>query len=229
MGVKISLTKKLLFQSIFKFFLGVFLVGASIFVSAGTFNYYNAWLFMAVLFIPMFCAGIVLMIKNPKLLESRLDAKERLKNQDVIIKLSGLMFFVGFVIAGLDFRFKWIVLSRWISYVFLIIFLLGYIVFAEVLRENSHLSRVIKVEKDQKIIDSGLYGIIRHPMYTSTIILFLSMPLILGSIISFFVFLIYPILIYFRILGEEKFLKEKLVGYTEYMKKVKYRLIPFIW
>jgi protein-S-isoprenylcysteine O-methyltransferase Ste14 len=184
---------------------------------------------MGVLFVPMFIAGIVMMIKNPKLLASRLDAKEKQKEQGLVIKLSGLMFIVGFVLAGLDFRFKWFQLPPVISYVASVIFILSYLMWAEVLRENTYLSRTIKVQEGQSVVDSGLYGIIRHPMYSATIILFLSMPLILGSLISFFVFLLYPVLIIIRIINEEKLLEKELIGYTEYKKKVKYRLIPFIW
>ena len=184
---------------------------------------------MGVLFIPMFIAGIIMMIKNPKLLASRLDVKEKQKNQGIVIKMSGLMFIVGFILAGLDFRFKWLELPSWITYLFSFIFIIFYIMFGEVLRENTYLSRTIKVEEDQKVIDKGLYSIVRHPMYTASIFMFLSMPLILGSLISFFVFLIYPILIVIRIIGEEKLLINELSGYDKYIKKVKYRLIPFVW
>lgn len=223
------MTKKLFFEALFKFLLGVLLIGLFIFLPAGTFNYLNGWIFMGVLFIPMFIAGIVMMIKNPKLLASRLDAKEKQKEQGLVIKLSGLMFILGFVLAGLDFRFKWFQLPPVISYVASVIFILSYLMWAEVLRENTYLSRTIKVQEGQNVVDSGLYGIIRHPMYSATIILFLSMPLILGSLISFFIFLLYPVLIIIRIINEEKLLEKELIGYTEYKKKVKYRLIPFIW
>lgn len=223
------MTKKLFFQAILKFLLGVILVGLLIFIPAGTINFFNGWLLMAVLFIPMLIVGIIMMIKNPKLLQSRLDAKERLKKQGVIIILCGIMFVTGFVLAGLDFRFGWVVLPSWVSFLAVVLFLLSYIMFGEVLRENTFLSRTIKVEDKQKLVDTDLYGVVRHPMYSATIVLFLCMPLILGSIISFFVFLIYPILIVCRINGEEKFLEKELAGYKEYQKKVKYRLIPFIW
>ena len=223
------MTKGLFFQALFKFILGVVIIGLLIFVPAGTLEYINGWIFMGVLFIPMFIAGIVMMIKNPKLLALRLDAKEKQKEQGIVIKLSGLMFIIGFILAGLDFRFKWFILPPIVSYIFGGVFILAYIMWAEVLRENTYLSRTIKVEKDQKIIDSGLYGIVRHPMYFATIVLFLSMPLVLGSLISFFVFLIYPVLIIVRIINEEKLLEEQLEGYVEYKKKVKYRIIPFIW
>lgn len=220
---------KLFFEAIFKFLLGVILIGLLIFLPAGTLEYINGWIFMGVLFIPMLIAGIVMMIKNPELLAKRLDAKEKQKEQGIVIKLSGLMFIVGFVLAGLDFRFKWIELPQLVTYIASGFFLLSYIMWAEVLRENTYLSRTIKVEEGQTVVDTGLYGIVRHPMYTATIVLFLSMPLVLGSLISFFVFLMYPILIIFRIINEEKLLEEELVGYKEYKKKVKYRIIPFIW
>lgn len=223
------MTKKLFFQAIFKFLLGIILVGVLIFLPAGTIEYINGWIFMGVLFIPMFIAGIIMMFKNPKLLASRLDAKEKQKEQGILIKLSGLMFIVGFILAGLDYRFKWIVLPEYITYIFAVVFLLAYVMWAEVLRENTYLSRTIKVEENQKVVDTGLYGLVRHPMYTATIFLFLSMPLVLGSLISFFVFLFYPILIIFRIIHEERFLEKELEGYVEYKKKVKYRIIPFIW
>lgn len=220
---------KLLFQALIKFILGVVIIGALIFISAGTLEYKNGWVFMGILFIPMFFAGIIMLIKNPELLKSRLDAKEKQKDQSVIIKLSGIMFIVGFILAGLDFRYKWLVIPSWIPYVFSVIFLLAYLMWAEVLRENTYLARTIKVSEGQKVIDTGLYGIIRHPMYTATLLLFLSMPLVLGSLISFFVFLFYPILIVIRIINEERFLEEELDGYKEYKMKVKYRLIPFVF
>ena len=223
------MTKKLFFEAVFKYLLGVFLIGLLLFIPAGTIKYLNGWLFMGVLFIPMFVAGIVMMIKNPKLLASRLDAKEKQKEQNIVVKLSGLMFVVGFILAGLDFRFNWISIPTWVSYAFSVVMLLAYLMWAEVLRENTYLSRTIKVEENQTVIDKGLYGIVRHPMYSATLLLFLSMPLILGSLISFFVFLFYPILISIRIINEEKLLEEQLSGYIEYKKKVKYRLIPFIW
>ena len=223
------MTKKLFFEAILKFICGIILIGLLIFIPAGTVYYFNGWLFMGILFIPMLIAGIIMMIKNPSLLKSRLDAKEKQKEQNLLIKLSGLMFIVGFILAGLDFRFKWLELPTFIPYIFACLFLLAYLMWAEVLRENTYLARTIKVTDGQKVIDTGLYGIIRHPMYTATLILFLSMPLVLGSLISFFVFLFYPILIICRIINEEKFLEKELNGYKEYKKKVKYRLIPFIW
>ena len=223
------MTRKLLYQAILKFILGIAIVGILLFLPAGTFNYWNAWLLMGILFIPMFFAGIVMMVKNPELLKRRLNAKEEQPEQSLVIKLSGLMFILGFVIAGLNFRFKWIMLSDWISWVGVAIFLFSYLLYAEVLRENTYLSRTIEVQKGQKVIDTGLYGIVRHPMYTVTIFLFLSMPLVLGSIISFVVFLAYPIIIAKRIRNEEAVLEKDLDGYIEYKKKVRYKVIPFLW
>lgn len=223
------MTIKLFLEAIIKFLLGIILVGLLIFIPAGTINYINGIIFMIVLFVPMFIAGVFMMIFNPKLLASRLNAKEKQKEQGVVIKLSGLMFIFGFIIAGLDYRFNWFKLPISFSYIASTVFIIGYCIFAEVLRENTYLSRTIKVEKSQKLIDTGLYSIVRHPMYFATILLFLSMPLILGSIFSFFVFLIYPILIGIRAVNEEKILEDELPGYKEYKKKVKYRIIPFIW
>jgi len=220
---------KLFFESILKFLLGTILVGILVFLPAGTLNYFNGWLFMGILFIPMLLAGIFMMIKNPSLLKSRLDAKEKQKTQSLVIKLSGLMFVVGFVLAGLDFRFKWFEIPRLVSYIASGTLLFGYILWGIVLKQNTYLSRTIKVEKNQKVIDTGLYSIVRHPMYTASIILFLSMPLVLGSLISLGVFIFYPILIITRIINEEKVLENELQGYKEYKKKVKYRLIPFIF
>lgn len=221
--------KELFYQAILKFVLGVVVIGMLIFLPAGTFDYWNAWLFMGILFIPMLFGGIAMMIKNPKLLKKRLKAKEQQSEQNLVIKLSGLMFVMGFVMAGLNFRFQWIVLPDWVLWVSAIIFLLSYLLYAEVLRENTYLSRTVEVQDGQKVIDTGLYGIVRHPMYSVTIILFLSMPLVLGSIISFVIFLTYPIIIAKRISNEEAVLEKGLEGYAEYKKKVKYKVIPFIW
>lgn len=223
------MTKKLFFQALIKFTLGIVIIFLLIFIPAGTLTYLNGWIFMGILFIPMLIAGIVMMIKNPQLLKSRLDAKEKQKEQNIVIKLSGLMFIIGFITAGLDFRYSWFELPSIITYIAIIIFLLSYLMWAEVLRENTYLTRTIKVTEGQTVIDKGLYAVIRHPMYTASIFLFLSMPLVLGSLISFFIFLLYPVLIIIRIINEEKFLEKELEGYTEYKKKVKYRLIPFIW
>lgn len=223
------MTKELFFQAVLKFVLGVIVIGILIFLPAGTFHYWNAWMFMGILFIPMLFAGIVMMFKNPELLKKRLNAKEQQSEQNLVIKLSGLMFVIGFVIAGLNFRFQWIILPDWVSWAGVAIFLFSYLLYAEVLRENTYLSRAVEVQDGQKVIDSGLYGIVRHPMYSVTIILFLSMPLVLGSIISFAIFLTYPLIIAKRIRNEEAVLEENLDGYIEYKKKVKYKLIPFIW
>ncbi len=223
------MNEKLFFTAIIRFIMGVILVGVLLFLPAGTFEYWNAWLFMGLLFIPMFIAGIIMMIKNPMLLKSRLDVKEKEKTQKYVILSSGLMFLTGFIIAGLNYRFSWIVMPKVIVIIASIIFLISYILYAEVLRENTYLSRTIKVQENQKVVDTGLYGIVRHPMYSITLILFLSMPLILGSIISFVIFLVYPVIISKRIINEEEVLEKELVGYKEYKKKVKYRLIPYIW
>ena len=220
---------KLFLKAIVKYFFGVILIGSLLFIPAGTLNYWNAWLFMGILFIPMFIVGIILMIKNPMLLKSRLDVKEKEKEQKQVILYSGLMFLVGFITAGLNYRFSWIIIPNIIVIISLILFIIFYILYAEVLRENTYLSRTIKVQENQKIIDTGLYGIVRHPMYSITLILFLTMPLILGSIISFIIFLIYPFIISKRIKNEEEVLERELEGYKEYKKKVKYKLIPYIW
>lgn len=223
------MTKELFWNAIGKFTLGLLLAGLLVFVPAGTLAYHQGWLFMGILFIPMFLAGIVMMAKNPELLRKRLDAKEKQRDQGLVIKLSGLMFLAGFVLAGLDFRFSWIPVPNWISYTAAAVFLTAYLMYAEVLRENAYLSRTVQVQAGQKVIDTGLYGIVRHPMYSATILLFLAMPLVLGSVLSFGVFLIYPFLIAFRIQGEERLLEAELEGYAEYKQKVKYKLIPFVW
>lgn len=223
------MTFKLFISAILKFLLGVLLVGALIFLPAGSLNYYYGWLLMGILFIPMFLAGIVMMVKNPSLLSSRLNAKEKLKEQSMVVKLSGLMFICGFVVAGLNFRFNWYILPLPIVILGCVLFLIAYILYAIVLKQNTYLSRTIKVVDNQKVIDTGLYGIVRHPMYSATLLLFLSMPLVLGSVFSLIIFLLYPFIIAFRIKSEERFLLKELNGYEEYTKKVKYRLIPFIW
>ena len=223
------MTKNLFFQAVIKFILGFLLVGLLIFLPAGTINFPNGWLFIGVLFMPIFIMGVVLMIQNPELLQKRLDAKESQKEQNLVIKLSALMFLVGFILPGLGFRFGWYSLPYPVTLAASVIFLLAYLMFAEVLRENTYLSRTIEVQENQTVIDTGLYGIVRHPMYAVTLALFLSMPLILGSLISFVIFLAYPFIIAARIKNEEKVLTEGLEGYAEYKDKVKYRLIPFIW
>ena len=223
------MTIKLYVQAITKFLLGVISVGLLLFLPAGTVSFFNGWLFMGILFVPMFFAGIVMMFKNPKLLESRLCAKETQKEQSLVVKVSGLMFIAGFIVAGLGFRFNWYTLPKSVVIGAVVVFLVAYILYAEVLRENTYLSRTIEVRENQKVIDTGLYGIVRHPMYSVTLLLFLSMPLVLGSIYSLLIFLAYPFIIAKRIKNEEEFLEKELNGYREYKQKVKYRLIPFIW
>ena len=223
------MTKELFFQAIFKFLAGVILFGLLLFLPAGTLYYWNAWLLMGILFVPMFLAGVVMMFKNPNLLRKRLNSKEKENEQNLVIKLSGLMFVLGFMVAGLNFRFQRTVLPGWVSWAAAIVFQLAYLLYAEVLRENTFLSRTIEVQENQTVIDTGLYGIVRHPMYSVTIILFLAMPLVLGSLISFVIFLVYPFIISKRICNEEKVLEEGLDGYGEYKKKVKYKVIPFLW
>ena len=223
------MTVKLFISAITKFLLGVILVGLLLFLPAGTLNWFGGWLFMAILFIPMFCAGVVMMIKNPGLLASRLDAKEKRGKQSIVVKLSGLMFLCGFIVAGLGVRFDWYRLPTPVCIGGAVAFIIAYILYAEVLRENTYLSRTIEVREGQKVIDTGLYGIVRHPMYSVTLLLFLSMPIVLGSLWSLLIFLVYPFIIAARLKDEEKFLEEELEGYREYKQKVKYRLIPFIW
>ena len=223
------MTAKLFFQAIIKFLLGVVLVGLLIFLPAGSFAYINGWILMGVLFVPMFLAGIIMMFINPELLEKRLNAKEKQKEQGLVVKLSGLMFIIGFVLAGLGYRFNWFTVPMGVSIGAAVVFMIAYVIYAEVLRENTYLSRTIEVQENQKVIDTGLYGIVRHPMYSATLLLFLSMPLVLGSVYSLAVFLAYPLLIAKRIKGEEELLKNQLDGYNDYTKKVKYRLIPFVW
>ena len=223
------MNKKLFLKAISRYIMGVILVSILLLVPAGTIYYWNAWLFMGMLFIPMLIVGIILMFKNPMLLESRLDVKEKENEQKQVIVYSGLMFLLGFIIAGLNFRFSWSILPDIVIIISSILFLIAYSLYGEVLRENTYLSRTVGVQKNQKVIDTGLYGTVRHPMYAITIILFLTMPLILGSIISFIIFLMYPIIIVKRIKNEEEVLEKELKGYREYKKKVKYRLLPFIW
>lgn len=223
------MTKELFIQAIVKFSLGMILVGLLIFLPAGTIMFWNGWLLMGILFVPMFFAGIVMMCKSPELLKKRLQAKEEQKEQSTVVKMSGLMFLLGFLAAGLGVRFDWYLLPEEAVIAAAIVFLLAYVMYAEVLRENAFLSRTIEVQENQKVIDTGLYGIVRHPMYSATLLLFLSMPFVLGSVYSFFIFLAYPLIIVKRIKGEEEFLEKELLGYAEYKQKVKYRLIPFIW
>jgi protein-S-isoprenylcysteine O-methyltransferase Ste14 len=220
---------KLLFQACIKLFSGLLLAGFVLFVPAGTFRFWNAWLFIAVLFISMFILGIVLLIKKPELLAKRLNTKEKETEQKSVVILSSIMFIAGFVIAALDFRFGWVHIPVWLVGAATLIFLIAYGLYAEVMRENAYLSRTIEVQENQKVIDTGLYGIVRHPMYSVTLLLFLAIPIILGSAISFIIFLFYPVLIVKRIRNEERILEAGLDGYMDYKKCVKYRLIPFVW
>ena len=208
---------------------GAIIIALLLFIPAGSIKYSSAWLFLGILFVPMIIAGIVLMIKNPSLLEKRLNAKEEQSEQKLVLILSAVMFLSAFIVAGLNFRFKWHELPLWEIIAAAVIFLFAYILYAEVLRENEYLSRTVEVQENQKVVDTGLYGIVRHPMYMSTVLLFLTMPLVLGSIISFVIILLYIPIIVIRIRNEEKVLEEGLEGYSDYKKKVKYRLVPFIW
>ena len=220
---------KLFLQALSKFLIGLIIICMLLFIPAGTLNYPNGWLFIALLFIPMFIAGIIMFIMAPDLLRRRLNAKEEEEEQKLVLLLSGIMFLLAFILAGLNFRFGWFKLPAIAIIMASIIFLIAYAMYAEVLRENEYLSRTVEVSENQKVVDTGLYGLVRHPMYTSTIFLFLSMPLVLDSIFSFIVMLIYPIIIIFRIKNEEEFLEKELMGYKEYKEKVKYRLIPYLW
>lgn len=220
---------KLFVQAITKIAAGILLMGLLLFWPAGSLSFFNGWLLMGILFVPMFFAGIVLMVKNPDLLKKRLRGKEKLHEQSVVIGLSGLMFTAGFVLAGLGFRFGWYMLPQKVSAAGAVVFLAAYALYGEVLRENAYLSRTIEVQENQKVVDTGLYGIVRHPMYAATLLLFLSMPVVLGSVYAFFVFCAYPFIIAKRIKSEEAFLEKELPGYREYEKKVKYRMIPYVW
>ena len=221
--------KKLFFQAMTKYISGLLLVAMLLFLPAGTFAFPQAWILLAVLFLPMALAGVVMMRWNPDLLRRRLNMKEEQEEQKGVILFSGLMFLAAFILAGLNYRYQWYVLPLWISSVAAAIFLMGYLLFAEVLRENAYLSRTVEVQEDQKVIDTGLYGIVRHPMYMSTLILFLAMPVILGSPLSFVIMLLYIPIIGVRMNNEEKVLEEGLEGYTEYKNRVRYRVFPFIW
>ena len=223
------MTKQLLIQAIFKTGSGAILMGLLLFLPAGTVHYWNAWLLLAILFLPMLVVGIVLMRKAPDLLRKRLNTKETESDQITVIIGSSAMFVSGFILAGLDFRFGWLPLPRWVSIAAAVVFLIAYALYVEVLRENAYLSRTVEIQENQKVIDTGLYGIVRHPLYSVTLLLFLSIPLVLGSPISLVVFLFYPFLIAKRIRNEEQVLEAGLEGYTEYKTRVKYRIIPFIW
>ena len=220
---------KLLLSALIKFLFGLVLVGAILFLPAGSFSYTGAWLFIALLFIPMIFLGVALFIKAPELLEKRLSAKEKEDTQKGVVALSGLLFLGGFIVAGIDYRFGWSHVPTWLVVVSSVVLLVSYALYAEVMRENAYLSRTIEVQQGQKVVDTGLYGVVRHPMYAVTVWLFLSIPLVLGSFWSLLCFAHYPILMIVRILNEEKVLTEGLDGYADYKKKVKYRLLPFIW
>ena len=220
---------KLFSQAIQKFLGGLLLVGVLLFLPAGTFAYPQAWLLIGILFIPMFIAGLILMKISPDRLRRRLNVREEQAEQKTVIMLSGLMFLAAFIAAGLNFRFRWIVLPDWVSYASAVVFLLAYALYGEVIRENVWLSRTIEVQENQEVVSTGMYSIVRHPMYMTTLLLFLSMPLVLGSVLSFVIMLSYIPIIAARIRNEEKVLEQGLKGYAEYKKKVRYKVIPFVW
>ena len=220
---------KLLFNALSKFLAGFVLIALMLFLPAGTLNYFGAWLFISVLFIPIFLMGVILFIKSPGLLEKRLSSKEKEKTQKGVIALAGLIFPAGFVVSAFDFRFSWSSVPIWLSYASAVLFIIGYALFAEVARENAYLSRTVEVQKGQKVVSTGLYGAVRHPMYLATLFMFLPIPLMLGSFWGLIPFAFYPAIIAVRIVNEEKVLTEGREGYSEYRKKVKYRLIPFVW
>ena len=209
--------------------LGAVILGLLLFLPAGSLSFWQGWLFMGILLVPMFVAGLIMMAKNPELLRKRLSAKEGEKEQKLVVALSGLIFIAVFLVAGFNWRYRWILLPDWAVWISAMVFLVCYLLYAEVLRENTYLSRTIEVQENQKVIDTGLYGIVRHPMYSATTLLFLSMPLVLASPISFAIMLLYIPLLVKRIRNEEKVLEEGLAGYKEYKRRVKYKLIPFIW
>jgi len=221
--------KQLFKEAIAKVSAGIVLMALLLFLPAGTVRYPGGWRLMTVLFIPMVIAGFVMMAKNPELLRRRLDAREKESEQKTVVALSGVMFLAGFIAAGLDFRFGWSQMPGWATATGTVLFLLSYLLYAEVLRENAYLSRTIKVQENQKVVDTGLYGVVRHPMYAATIVLFLSMPLVLGSLVCFVIFLVYPILIAKRIRNEEEVLERELTGYKEYKQRIRWRVIPFLW
>ena len=223
------MTPKLFLQALTKFVLGLLMIGLLLFLPAGTFYFWQAWLFIGILFVPMFIAGIVLMIRQPELLRKRLDAKEQQQEQKWVVALSGLMFISVFVVAGLNRRFGWFLLPDWAVYIATAIFLVAYAMYAEVMRENVWLSRTVEVQENQQVVSTGLYGIVRHPMYAATLLLFLSMPLVLASPWSFVIMLLYIPIIALRIRNEEQVLERELKGYTEYKQRVRYKVIPFIW
>ena len=220
---------KLLINGLTKLILGIVLIGCMLFLPAWTLNYFGAWLFCGVLFIPVIIMGVVMYFKAPALLEKRLNNREKEGAQKGVVALSGLMFIGIFVVSSLDFRFGWSSVPMWAPIAAAVLFLVGYGIFAEVMRENAFLSRTVEVQEDQKVVSTGLYGIVRHPMYLATLLMFLPMPIILQSFWGLIPVAIYPVLIVIRIINEEKVLRSGLEGYAEYTKRVKYRLIPFIW
>lgn len=220
---------RLLLRALIKYLVGVVIVGALLFLSAGSVEYWQGWLFMAVLFIPVFIVGIVMLMRSPELLEKRLNAKERTSEQSLVVKLSGLLFVALFSLSGLNWRYGWLLLPEWAVWSAVVLFLAGYMLYAEVLRENAYLSRTIEVQAGQRVIDTGLYAVVRHPMYTATILLFLAMPLVLSSPLSFALMLLYIPIIIKRIKHEEALLERELEGYSDYMRRVRYRLIPYIY
>ena len=219
----------LIITALTKFLAGFLLLSFLLFLPAGTIHWPRAWLLIGILFLPMLAVGVVLFLKNPGLLQKRLDAKESRKTQSSLVRASGVMFLLGFIAAGLDFRFSWFPLPVGVSIAAAVLFLCGYAMYAEVLRENTYLARTIRVEDGQRVIDTGLYGVIRHPMYAATVLMFCSMPLVLGSGIAFVTFLVYPLILSKRIGNEEELLRRELAGYEEYTRKVKYRMIPYLW
>ena len=219
----------LLVQSLKKFIAGFVAIGVLLFWPAGTLHYWNAWLFVAVLFVPMLLLGIVMLFKSPKLLEKRLDAKEKVDEQKWVVALSGIMFLAAFLVAGLNFRYSWHSLPDYVVWISVGVFLLSYLMYAEVMRENAFLSRTIEIQENQKVVGTGLYGVVRHPMYSATLLMFLSIPLILGSLISFVIMLAYVPIIAIRMRSEEKILEEGLEGYKDYKQRVRYKVIPFVW
>jgi len=223
------MTFKLFIEALIKYIIGIILVGLLIFIPAGSIDFTKGWLFIGLLFIPMFIVGIILIIFNPKLLEIRLNAKEKENDQKKVILLSGIVFIVGFIICGLNYRFNWFKMPYRLTNIFSIMFLLFYFLYCEILRENTFLSRTIEVRKNDKVVDTGFYAVVRHPMYAITLMLFLLIPLVLGSIHAFFIFLLFPVIFIKRIINEEKVLEKELKGYKKYKEKVKYRLIPYIW
>jgi len=220
---------KLVLSALAKFLSGLFLVGILLFLPAGGFDFWNAWLLIAILFVPMLILGAVLCFKSPKLLENRIKTNETEKVQQIVVVVSGVIFVFGFVVAGLDHRFGWSYVPLWVVVLSAALFVISYALYAEVMRENTYLSRTVEVQRDQKVIDTGLYGIIRHPMYAATVLMFLAMPLVLGSWLSFVCFLPYVFVIEVRIRNEEKILEKDLSGYTEYKKRVKYKIVPYVW